>query len=187
MTYLPLARGRPGGTTASQCSRRHGLNSMARPRHGGRLRAGDGPTLRRHRGGVGARTARRGLPLLTITGSARRPLRTSLLRNIDVGLRRTLEDFVKTSRHPLGVIAITITVVAVVFIGSFLLGFPPSASTSRGVSRALAARGSSSSSFLSPLWNFVSPRTRAFYLDRRRPPSPEASRTERRSSPVKKK
>jgi len=39
-------------------------------------------------------------------------------------LRRTLEDFVKASRHPFGVIAIIITVVAIVFIGRFLLGFP---------------------------------------------------------------
>jgi len=40
-------------------------------------------------------------------------------------LRRALEDFVEASRHPLGVVAIVITVVAVVFIRRFLHGFPP--------------------------------------------------------------
>jgi len=36
-------------------------------------------------------------------------------------LRRALKDFVKTSRHPLGIVAIIITVV---FIRRFLLGLP---------------------------------------------------------------
>jgi len=39
-------------------------------------------------------------------------------------LRRTLEDFVETSRHPLGIIAIIIAVVAIVFVRRFLLGLP---------------------------------------------------------------
>ena len=64
---------------------------------------------------------------------------------------------------------------------------PPSASTSRGVSRTLAARRYSSSlfSFPSPLRTFGFLRTHASSHDRRRPPLPEASRTERRSTPVR--
>jgi len=58
-------------------------------------------------------------------GSARCPLRSSRLWDVDVGLRRTLKDFFKASRYPLRVIAIIITIVPVVFIERFLLGFPP--------------------------------------------------------------
>ena len=64
---------------------------------------------------------------------------------------------------------------------------PPSASTSRGVSRALAARDSSSfpSSSLSPFRTSASPWTHASCRDRRHPPLPEASRIERQSIPVR--
>ena len=63
---------------------------------------------------------------------------------------------------------------------------PPSASTLRSVSRALAARGSSSSlfSFPSTLQTFAILRTRASSRNRRCPPLPEASRTEHRSIPI---
>ena len=63
----------------------------------------------------------------------------------------------------------------------------PSASTSRGVSRAPTARGSFSSrfSFSSPWQTFASPQTRASSHDRRCPPLPEASRTEHRSIPIR--
>ena len=49
---------------------------------------------------------------------------SSRLRDVDVGLRRALEDFVEASRHPLGVVVIVVTLVAVVFIMRFLLGLP---------------------------------------------------------------
>ena len=62
---------------------------------------------------------------MTIAGFARRPLRSSRLCDVNAGLRQTLEDFVQTGRHPLKVIGIIITIVVVVFIGGFLLGFPP--------------------------------------------------------------
>ena len=61
---------------------------------------------------------------MTITGPARRPLRGSRSRDVDVGLRRALEDFVEASRHPLGVVVIVVTLVVVVFIMRFLLGLP---------------------------------------------------------------
>ena len=45
------------------------------------------------------------------------PLRDSRPRDVDAGLRRTLEDPVKTGRHPLGVIAVVVTITAIVLIG----------------------------------------------------------------------
>ena len=57
-------------------------------------------------------------------GPARRPLRGFHPQDVDIGLRRALEDFVETSRHPLGIVAIIITVVAVVFLKRILLGLP---------------------------------------------------------------
>jgi hypothetical protein len=39
-------------------------------------------------------------------------------------LRRALEDSVETSRHPLGVVAIVVALIAVVLIRRFLLGLP---------------------------------------------------------------
>ena len=64
---------------------------------------------------------------------------------------------------------------------------PTSTSTQHGVSRAPVAQGSSSSrfSFPCPLKTFAFPWTRVFSHDRRRHPLPEASRTERRSTPVR--
>ena len=79
----------------------------------------------RSQGGGGARVARRRFPPLTITGSARRLLGSSRLRDVDVSLRQTLEDFVKARRHPLRVVATVITITAVVLIGGFFLRFPP--------------------------------------------------------------
>ena len=61
---------------------------------------------------------------MTVAGPARCPLRGSYPWDVDVGFRRTLEDFVEMSRHPLGVVAIVATLVAVVFIRRFLLGLP---------------------------------------------------------------
>jgi len=58
-------------------------------------------------------------------GYAQRFLGSSRLHGVDIGLRRTLEDFVKASRHPLRVIATVIAVAAVVLIGRFFLRFPP--------------------------------------------------------------
>jgi len=36
-----------------------------------------------------------------------------------------LEDFVQASRHPLGVVAIVVPIVAIVFVRRFLLRFSP--------------------------------------------------------------
>ena len=87
--------------------------------------AGDGPTLWRHRRGVGARMAWRGLPLLAIAGSGRRSLRSSCPRDDDVGLRRAVEDSVEMGRHPLRVVAAVVALVVVVLVGRVLLGLPP--------------------------------------------------------------
>ena len=61
---------------------------------------------------------------MAVTRHARRPLRGSRLRGVDISLWWALEDLVESSRHPLGVIAIIITIVAIVFIRRFLLGLP---------------------------------------------------------------
>jgi len=98
---------------------------VARLRYGRRLGARDGLTLRKRRRAVGARMAWRGLPLLAIAGTARHPLRGSCPRDDDVGLRRALEDSVETGRHPFGVVAAVVALIAVVLIGRFFLRLPP--------------------------------------------------------------
>ena len=150
------------------------------------MRAGDGPTLRRRWRGVGARTARRRLPLLDIVGPTRRSLRGSRPRDGDVDLRRTLEDPVEAGHHTLRVVAAVVALLAVILVGRVLLRLPPFAWTSFDVSPALVARDSSSfpSSFLSPLRTSASPRTHASCRDRHHPPLPEASRIERQSIPT---
>ena len=45
--------------------------------------------------------------------------------DVNVDLWRALEDFVEASRYPLGVVAIVVPVVAIVFIRRFLLRFFP--------------------------------------------------------------
>jgi len=75
----------------------------------------DGPTWRRRGRGVGAGAVRSAWPLLWRS----RPW------DVDVASRRTLEDPVKARRHPLGVVAVVITVSAVVLTGGFFLSLPP--------------------------------------------------------------
>jgi len=53
------------------------------------------------------------------------PLWGSRPWGVDVGPRRTLEDPVKTGRHPLGVVAVVIIIVAVVLIRGLFLRLPP--------------------------------------------------------------
>jgi len=62
---------------------------------------------------------------MAVAGSARHPLWGSRPSNVNVGLRRALEDLVETSHHPLRIAAAIITLVAVVLVGRVLLGFPP--------------------------------------------------------------
>ena len=63
--------------------------------------------------------------MLTVVGTARRPLRGPRLRGVDVGSRRALEDSIEMSRHPLGVVVVVIALVAVILVGRVLLGLPP--------------------------------------------------------------
>jgi len=74
----------------------------------------NGPTWRRRRRGVRAGAMR----------SARALFRCSHLRGVNVTSRRTLEDPVKTRRHPLGVVAISIVVSTVIFTGGFFFRLP---------------------------------------------------------------
>ena len=62
---------------------------------------------------------------MAVAGSARRPLRGSRPRNVNVDLQRALEDLVKMSRHPLRIVAAIAALVAVILVGRVLLGFPP--------------------------------------------------------------
>ena len=75
----------------------------------------DGPTRRGHRRSVGAGAVRSAWPLLW------RPHPW----DVDIASRRTLEDPIETRHHPLGVVAIVITVSAIVFAGGFFLRLPP--------------------------------------------------------------
>jgi len=62
---------------------------------------------------------------MTLTRPAWRPLRDSRPRDVDAGLRRALEDPVEMGRHPLGVVAVVVTITAIVLIGGFFLRLPP--------------------------------------------------------------
>ena len=68
------------------------------------------------------------------------PPRDSRPRDVDAGLRRALEDPVKTGRHPLGVVAVVITVAAIVLIRGFFLRLPICLDFARRVSNACHAR-----------------------------------------------
>jgi len=82
---------------------------------GRRGRARGDLTSRGHRGGVGTRVVRSAWSLLWYF----------LPRGVDVALRRTLEDPVKARRHPLGVVAVLITISTVIVAGGFFLRLPP--------------------------------------------------------------
>jgi len=75
----------------------------------------DGPTWRRRGRGVGAGAVRSTWLLLWC----------SCPRGINVASRRTLEDPVKARRHPLGVVAVVITVSTVVLTEGFFLRLLP--------------------------------------------------------------
>ena len=105
--------------------------------------------MRRRWRDVGARTARRRLPLLAIVGPARRSLGGIRLRDGDVGLRRVLEDPVEAGRHSLGIIAVVVTVAAIILIGGFFFRLPPLRDFARRVSKACRVRFFFFSFFLS--------------------------------------
>ena len=87
---------------------------MARLRSRRRLRTGD----------VGVGATWRGRPLLTLTRSAWCPLWNSCLRDVNTGLRWTLEDPVEARRHPLGVVAVVIAIAAIILTGDSSSGSP---------------------------------------------------------------
>jgi len=98
-----------------QWPRRLGLSPATRLRCRGRLGVRGGPTWRRRGRCVGARAVRSAWPLLWRS----RP------RGVDISARRTLEDPVETTRHPLGVVAVVIAGSPVVLTGGFFLRLPP--------------------------------------------------------------
>jgi len=75
----------------------------------------DDLTWRRRGRGVSAGAVRSAWPLLWCS----RP------GGVDVASRRTLEDSVKARRHPLGVVAVVITVSTVILTGGFFFRLPP--------------------------------------------------------------
>ena len=81
-------------------------------------------------------TAWRRLPPLTFTRPAWRPLWDSRLWDIDAGLGRALEDPVETGRHSLGIIAVVVTIAAIVLVGGFFLRLPLCLDFARRVSSA---------------------------------------------------
>jgi len=99
------------GATAGQWPRRLEPGVATRLGHGRRAR-GD-LTGRGRRRGVGARAV----------GSAWSLLRSFRPGSVDIAPRWTLEDPVKTRRHPLGIVAVL--VVIIVFAGGFFLRLPP--------------------------------------------------------------
>ena len=110
---LSLLGGR--GATAGQRPRCQGLSPATLLGHGGRLMVRDGPTWRRRGRGDGAGAMR----------SAWALFRRSRPWDVDIASRQTLEDPIETRRHPLGVVAVVITVSAIVFAGGFFLRLPP--------------------------------------------------------------
>ena len=120
---FPLAGSR--GTATGQWPRRLGLSLAVRLWRMGRLGAWDGPTLRRRGRGFNTGAVGGRLPLLPLKRPAWSLLWCSRLRGVGVGSRRTHEDPVKTGRHPLGVVAIVVTIATIVLIRGLFLRFPP--------------------------------------------------------------
>jgi hypothetical protein len=112
------------GAATSQRPRRLGLDPMARLRRGRRLGAADIPTWRRLWRSVGVGTAWGRLPPLTFMRPAWRPLRDLHPRDVDAGLRRALEDSIKTGRHSLGIVAVVVTIAAIILNGGFFFRLP---------------------------------------------------------------
>ena len=84
--------------------------------------------------------ARGCLPLLPLKRSAWPPLWGSRPWGVDVGPRRTLEDPVKTGRHPLGVVAVIAIIAAIVLIEGLFLRLPLCLDFDRRVSSAWRSR-----------------------------------------------
>jgi len=108
---LPFLEGH--GATASQWPRRLGPSMTTHLGRRGRAR-GD-LTSHGHRGGVGTRAVRSAWSLLCRFHPW----------GVDVASRRTLEDPVEARRHPLGVVAVLITISTIIVAGGFFLRLPP--------------------------------------------------------------
>jgi len=76
------------------------------------------------RGDLTGRERRRDVGTGTVR-SARPLLWRSHPRGIDVASRRNLEDPVEARCHPLGIVAVVITVPAITFTGGFFFRLPP--------------------------------------------------------------
>jgi len=128
MTSAPAAcfpLGGSRGAATSQRPRRQGLDPMAHLRRGRRLGAGDIPTWRRLWRSVDAGMAGGRLPPLIFARPAWRPFRDFRPQDVDAGLRRALEDPIETGRHSLGIVAVVVTIVAIILIGGFFFRLPP--------------------------------------------------------------
>ena len=110
---LPLFGG--CSTATGQRPRRLGLNPATRLWCRERLGVRGGLTWRRHRGGVSTGAV----------GSAWHLLWRYRPRGVDVASRRTLEDPIETRRHPLGVVAVVVTVTTIVLVGGLFFRLPP--------------------------------------------------------------
>jgi len=120
---FPLAGGH--GMATGQRPRHLGLSPEARLWRRGRLGVRDGPTLRRRGRGISTGAARGRLPLLPLKRPTWPLLWCSRPRGVGVGSRQTLEDPVKTGCHPLGVVAVVITIATIVLIRGLFLRLPP--------------------------------------------------------------
>ena len=180
-----LARGRHVGTTSSQRPRHQGFDPMSRARHWRELRRRNGTTLGRSKGRV-ARGRRGdasfwrpscGLPCGPLEAPACDGTTSVCGRFCRIRSRRAA---IPSESSP------SSSSFSSSSSGESCLD-SPHASTWLSIPRALDARGSSSfpSSSPRPLRTFASLWRHAFSYGRRRPPSPEASRTGRRSSPVR--
>jgi hypothetical protein len=110
---LSLLGGR--GTATGQRPCRLGLSPVTRLWCRGRLGMRGGPTWRGRGRGVRTWAMRSAWPLFWC----------SCPRGIDVASRQTLEDPVEPRRHPLGVVAVIITVSTVILTGGFFFRLPP--------------------------------------------------------------
>ena len=136
---------------------------------------------------ISTRAALWRLPLQTVVRSTRRPRGSSHTRRVDVSSRWALKDSVEVSRHRLGIVAFVVALVPIIIIKRILLGLPvlPQFRVTFLERLPLDILFLLFFSFLSPLRTFVSPWTRVSSHDRHCLPLLEASRTERRSVPIR--
>ena len=123
-----------------QRPRRLGLGPVTRLWCRGRLGVRDGSALSRCGRDVGTGVAGGRLPLLPLKRPAWSLLWRSHPRDISISSRWTLEDPVKPGRHPLGVVAATVTVTAILLIGDSSSGSPLCLDLARRASNAWRTR-----------------------------------------------